>query len=905
MKRNLMHFLLSALLCVGSLAAYAQNVKVRGQLVDAETGEPLIGASVVVEGTTQGSVTDIDGYFTQSAPANATIVFSYVGYQEQKHALEGRGNNLDLGVIRMEPDAVLLNDVVITSSIAIDRKTPVAVSNVEAVFIDEKLGTQEFPEILKSTPGVYVTKDGGGYGDAKTRVRGFDTDNVAVMINGVPMNGMENQKVYWSNWAGLSDVTRTMQVQRGLGAAKVSSPAVGGSINIVTMGADAEKGGSVSYAMGNDGYNKLLFTVSSGLTKNGWAFTLLGGKTWGDGYIQGTEFEGYNWFASITKHFNDNHQLSLTAFGAPQWHNQRNSANGLSIKEWQRVKQYMGDDSPYKYNPTFGYDKYGRARNSSRNEYHKPQISLNHLWQIDHKSSLSTALYVSIGRGNGYSGNGDSEHRSLWYGATDGLVNNTFRKPDGTFAYDEVQELNEQSLTGSKMIMAKAMNNHIWYGLLSTYTTKFGEYLDFYGGIDFRYYKGLHQNIITDLYNGEYFVDSSNRSNIRPENYPAATNNPAYINQKLNVGDVIYRDYDGYVMSEGVFAQLEYNRDKLNAFVAGGLSNTGYWRYDRFYYEESKAKSDKKNYLGGNIKGGINYNITDNHNVFFNAGFISRAPMFDNSFIDSQSSHLRNPDAKNEKIMSFELGYGFRSTFLSANVNAYYTRWMDKALYDSDTYNKADGTLDTWTLNMTGANANHMGIELDFVAKPTRWMDITGMFSWGDWRWNGTATGYYFNGNNQIMTDFSGGVIEGLENAEQYKARIKMDNIHVGGSAQTTAALGINVRPMKGLRVGLDWNLFFRNYAFYDISAGSTGFGEEYVVSEPWEIPGYCTFDFNAGYTFDFGKIRATLSGNINNLFNQEYIADARDGSSHTWETATRVFYGFGRTYSIRLKFHF
>ena len=167
MKRNLMHFLLSALLCVGSLAAYAQNVKVRGQLVDAETGEPLIGASVVVEGTTQGSVTDIDGYFTQSAPANATIVFSYVGYH-------------------------------------IDRKTPVAVSNVEAVFIDEKLGTQEFPEILKSTPGVYVTKDGGGYGDAKTRVRGFDTDNVAVMINGVPMNGMENQKVYWSNWASTS-----------------------------------------------------------------------------------------------------------------------------------------------------------------------------------------------------------------------------------------------------------------------------------------------------------------------------------------------------------------------------------------------------------------------------------------------------------------------------------------------------------------------------------------------------------------------------------------------------------------------------------------------------------------------------------------------------------------------------
>ena len=350
MKRNLMHFLLSALLCVGSLAAYAQNVKVRGQLVDAETGEPLIGASVVVEGTTQGSVTDIDGYFTQSAPANATLVFSYVGYQEQRHTLNGAES--ELGVIRMQPDAVILEDVVITSTIAIDRKTPVAVSTVGPAFIEEKLGTQEFPEVLKATPGIYVTKDGGGYGDANTRVRGFESENVAVMINGVPMNGMENQKVYWSNWAGLSDVTRTMQVQRGLGASKVSSPAVGGSINIVTLGTEAKKGGSVSYAMGNDGYNKILFTVSSGLSKDGWAFTLLGGKTWGNGYIQGTEFEGYNYFASISKRINDQHQISLSAFGAPQWHNQRNYNNALSIKEWQRVQQYMGEKSTLRATPT-------------------------------------------------------------------------------------------------------------------------------------------------------------------------------------------------------------------------------------------------------------------------------------------------------------------------------------------------------------------------------------------------------------------------------------------------------------------------------------------------------------------------------------------------------------------------
>lgn len=176
--------------------------------------------------------------------------------------------------------------------------------------------------------------------------------------------------------------------------------------------------------------------------------------------------------------------------------------------------------------------------------------------------------------------------------------------------------------------------------------------------------------------------------------------------------------------------------------------------------------------------------------------------------------------------MSFEAGYGYRSRFFTANLNAYYTRWIDKALYDSDTMEyKVDdvNVTDRYTLNMTGANADHWGIELDFIAKPFKWIDVTGMFSWGDWRWNGTATGYYFNSAGQIMTDFKGGIIEDMANAGDYRANIKMDNVHVGGSAQTTAALGVNVRPLKDLRISLDWNFFARNYADYDIDTSNTG----------------------------------------------------------------------------------
>lgn len=898
MKRSLIQFLFLAVLSLCSTYALAQNMTVRGQLVDAETGEPLVGAAVMVEGTTQGSVTNVDGYFEQRVAANATLLFKYVGYKDLKKQVPRKGASVDMGVIEMQPDAVLLKDVVITSSIAIARKTPVAVSSVSPVFIEEKLGTQEFPEILKATPGVYVTKDGGGFGDANTRIRGFESENVAMMINGVPMNGMENQKVYWSNWAGLSDVTSSIQVQRGLGASKVSSPAVGGSINIITKSTDAKKGGFVSYAMGNDGFNKILFSVSSGLTKDGWAFTLLGGKDWRDGYIQGTESEGYNYFISLAKRINDNHQLTLTAFGAPQTHNQRNYNNALSIKEWQKMKQYVGEDNMYRFNPTFGYRK-GQAYVSNYNWYHKPQISLNHLWQIDYKSSLSTALYMSIGRGGGSYTTGDSENRNKWYGASNGSLNWYFRHPDGTFDYDAIDEMNANSTTGSKMVMGEQSNNHMWYGLLSTYTTKFGEYFDFYGGIDLRYYKGLHQNKITDLFSGEYFVDSYNRSNVLPENNAIATD-PNFVNEKLGVGDIIYRDYDGFVMSEGAFAQLEYNRDKLSVFVSGGLSNTGYWRYDRFYYDEAHAKSSKKNYLGGNIKGGANYNLTDQHNVFFNAGFISRAPMFDTSFIDARISHERNPDALNEKVMSFELGYGFRNQYFAANVNAYYTKWMDKSLYDGSSDQR---TGERYTLNMTGANAKHMGIELDFEARPTRWMSINGMFSWGDWRWDGLATGYMFNSAGDIVASAGGEPLTDMSEAAKYRYQIRMDNVSVGGSAQTTAALGVTVRPLKGLRIGLDWNFAARLFADYDIDVNTAKAGEEYVVGKPWQVPSYHLFDLNAGYTFDFGKLRATLSGNVNNLFDQEYIADAWDGS--TWEDVERVFYGWGRTYSVRLKINF
>lgn len=889
-----------AVLMFVSTMAFAQ-MKVTGQLVDAETNEPLIGAAVLQDGTTNGTTTDFDGNFTLDVSKNATLVFKYVGYKE----LKMKAANGNMGIIKMQGDAVMLKDVVVTSSVAVARKTPVAVSSVNALHIEEKLGTLEFPEVLKSTPGVYATKNGGGYGDSKINMRGFQSANIGVMINGVPVNDMEWGGVFWGNWAGLSDVTRSMQTQRGLGASKVSSPSVGGTINIVTRTTDQKRGGTISYGMGNDGMNQIAFSVSTGLTKEGWAVTLLGGKKWGDGYIQGTEFEGYNYFLNVSKQMGDSHTLSLTAFGAPQWHNQRSQYDGLTIEGWQQVRKYMPMDQQYRYNPTYGFGKNGERMTSAKNFYHKPQISLNHQWQINHKSTLSTALYVSIGRGGGNSGQGlTSADKNAWYGSSNGVLNMAFRNADGTFAYDQIQELNEQSDCGSKMVMSKSKNYHNWYGLLSTYTTKINDNIDFYGGVDFRYYKGEHTNEITDLYNGEYFTDIYYRSRVLASRNAAAAD-PNWKYEKLGVGDVVYRDYDGHVLQEGAFFQAEYNKNKLSAFLAGSISNTGYWRVDRFYYDKEHEKSETLNFLGYTVKGGANYNLNDYHNVFFNVGYISRAPFFSGgAFLQSTTSNDVNPDAINEKIFSAEIGYGFKSRTFTANLNAYFTKWLDKTTTRSSDYTTPDGTLDRYILNMSGVNAKHMGVELDLKYQPFRWLDITGMLSVGDWKWDSNATGYFYNSAGQPLADLKGKVASGILAEDHAKFTLMQKGIKVGGSAQTTAAIGVNARLNKYFRVGLDYTHRANLYADYSLSSSDINPGE-LSVKDPWKIPDGGEFDFNASYRFKIGSLNATLYGNINNLLNYHYIVDAYDGGTGTWDSAYRVFYSFGRTYSIRLKIAF
>ena len=846
--KNFKNLLFVALMLVSTTVL--GQTKISGTVVD-ESNQSLPGASVLEKGTMNGTETDFDGKFSLNTTSNSgVLVVSFIGYKTVEMSFSS--TKPDLGAIQLEEGGSTLDEIIITStSFAIDRKTPVAVSTIKAADIERKLGTQEFPEVLKSTPGVYATKSGGGFGDGRINLRGFNSENVAVMINGVPVNDMENGRVYWSNWAGLSDVTSAMQVQRGLGAAKVAVPSIGGAINILSKTSDVNKGGNVVASTGNNGYQKYGFTLSTGLMENGLAATVSFAKISGEGYIEGTQFEGSNYFVNFSKEINENHKISFTSFGAPQRHGQRQNMSTVST--------YRNAEAGNQFNPDWGY-KDGQVTHIEDNFYHKSQTSLNHYWTINDNTSLSTAAYVSYGSGGG--GGTAGTNRDLFGVRLGGA--------DQPVDLDNIVEINRANgALGSEAILRASRNDHEWYGLLSTFKTNLTDELTFIGGLDVRTYTGKHFREVTDLLGGDYYFDNEN------------VNNP---NAALVVGDKMGYNNDGEVGWLGFFGQLEYGTENFDAFVSSSLQKTSYQRIEYFLYDLSTeagkdlATSEKIKLDGYSIKGGANYRLDDVQNVFANIGYFERPAAF-NAVFNGYNNTKINRDAENEKVFSLELGYGVRAEKFAANVNVYRTQWNDRTFTRS--VRATEPGAEDYTANLLGVNALHQGVEFDFTYKPSNNLNFSGMVSLGDWKWDNNLEDVpVFNENQEEVTTLS----------------LPIKGLRVSNAAQTTAALGMLYKFWDRTSITVDYNYFANLYARIDVLnyANATE-----TPTDSYKVPSYGTVDASLRHSFNFGTFDTTLTARINNLLDTEYIADAIDASDPL------VFFGFGRTFSLSAKIKF
>jgi len=530
-------------------ASAIQATAYKGKVIDADTREPLTGATITVKGTSNSVSARLDGTFRINVDASEgqVLVISFVGYVSKEIPLTG---NADLGDITLKSSTNAMSQVVITGDVAIDRKTPIAVSSIGPQFIEEHTGPNDIPELLKGIPGVMTTQQGGGYGDSRISIRGFSSSsgngNVAYTINGIPVNDPETGTLYWSDFSGLTDVASSIQVQRGLGASKIIIPSFGGTVNVTTRGADVQSGGFVSEGIGTNNWNKTDILVSTGLNSNGWAATLQGSRTQGDGFADGLKFLGYNYFFNLSKVINSHQTLSLNLVGANQTHGQRDKG---TIANYEQAPQGT------QWNYYYGI-KNGKEYDAYNNFFSEPMLSLNHEWIINEKSSLSTVLYGLWGNGGG----GDINGATGFSTGNLPRVGNYYSPID----FDAIQRNNAASPDGSaQYFVIDSHDRTNWYGLRSTYRTRLGKYIDLSAGIDLRYYWGNHYQEVTDLLGANYvpyfFSGSpgtgSAKGNINDPNELAVT------------GSKIYYYNRDFVESGGAFAQAEYSKNDFTAFI--------------------------------------------------------------------------------------------------------------------------------------------------------------------------------------------------------------------------------------------------------------------------------------------------------------------------------------------------
>lgn len=799
-----------------------------------------------------------------------------------------------------------IEQVVLTgvADIAKDRKTPVAVSTIKEAQIVDKLGNQEFPEILNTTPSVYATKGGGGFGDSRINVRGFDQRNTAVMINGVPVNDMENGAVYWSNWAGLSDVTSAMQVQRGLGSSKLAIASVGGTINVLTRAADKKRQGNVTVGVGNDGYHKALFSYNTGKSDKGWSSSFLMSRTAGSMYADGTEFEGYNYYFALGFNPNAKHDLQFTITGAPQWHNQRSFQSKIS----DHIKYGGTEDEPNrKYNQNWGYLN-GEEYSMTRNYYHKPVMSLNWDWKFNDATKLNSVVYASFGRGGGTGDAGGIDNKS--YTALP-------RTADGLIRFDDIVKWNQGGAVAdfgavdanpfeadgnrkNGLIRRASINSHNWYGIISSLNHKFSENINATVGVDARRYDGMHYRIVSDLLGNRGYTDNSNVNN-KPNRitntFDASASWNPFGGKTNDIKDQMAYSNDGIVNWIGGFGQVEYTNDALSAFVQGSVSNQGFQRIDYMLFTPAEQESEKVDLVGFNVKGGANYNINENHNIFVNAGYYERQPFFGAVFLNNRNDV--NPSLTNEKITSYEVGYGFRSAIFNANLNLYSTSWDD--IYRRlTTREKLNGVDVTGVANVLGIKEIHRGVELDFNVKPTQFLTVNGMFSVGDWFFEGSPTASF---------------VEDQSNTVIQEGTLALDGLKVGDAAQLTAALGADFKVTDWLNFDAQYRYADKLYSAFEPSSRLITAAKPTPSDPAVELPSFGLLDLGAGAKWALNSTQTfKFRVNVNNVLDKVYIAESRTNKAadandaNNWNginKSNEVFFGFGRTWNASVSFTF
>ena len=665
------------------------------------------------------------------------------------------------------------------------------------------------------------------------------------------------------------------------------------------------------------------------MNKKGWAFTVSGSRRWSDeGYVQGTYYNGWSYFAGVDKRFGQKHLLSLVGFGAPT----ENGRQGASVAE-----MYALAGSHY-YNPYWGYQN-GKKRNSSIGKTNQPVFILTHDYRINDNTSLVSAIGYSFGK--------RSVSAIDWYNAPDPrpdyyrylpsyqtdpsqkdqvtalLQNNEAARQinwqnfydvnrDNTATIYNVNGVDGNNVTGhrSLYVLQDKVTNTQKFNFNTVLNTRVSSHLDLTAGLTYQWQKNNYYQQVNDLLGGEFYVDLNQFAERDFPNDPNASQNDLnHPNRLLHVGDKYGYNYDITILRTAAWAQtvLKYNR--VDLFLAAEVSNNIFWRNGNvkngLFPEDSYGKSNTNFFANYSVKGGITYKINGRNYIYANGSYATRPPYFENAYVSPRTRNVEQDGLTSEIIQSVEGGYILNAPKLKIRLGGYYTSFQhgfNVLTFYHETYRNF--------VNYALSNIDklHFGGEFGFEAKVARNLTVNGAAAVGR---------YYYNSRQQAIIT--------LDNTAEIldKQTVYSENFRVASTPQEAYSLGITYRSPKFWFVSLTGNYFDQMWLDFNpirrTSAAVDGIDPKStewrsIIDQTRFDPAH-TLDFFGGYSYKINRTAKkkkpmflVLNAGINNILNSKDILTGGyeqlrfDFDTHDPnQFPPKLYYAYGLNYFISL----
>jgi hypothetical protein len=918
MKRNCIIFLIGFLTF---FCSFAQQTVVKGSVNDLSSNQPLVGVVVSFEGALLSTETDVLGEFVFSSniPFGEQVLrLTKEGYLLARYPIVvNEGKTLDIQDMGMSIDTSL--DDLFTITLSDDELN------------DDTSGADNISGLLSSSQDVFQRAAAFEFSASFFRVRGLNSDNGNVLMNGIEMNKVYDGRPQWSNWGGLNDVLRNQELTTGLSASAYNFGGILGTTNINLRASEYRSGGRVTYSSSNRSYtNRVMATYASGLVEGGWSYAFSLGRRWGDeGFQNGTFYDANSFFVSVEKKINDNHSLNFTGFYTP-------NRRGKSSPNTQEVF----DLKNIKYNEYWGYHD-GEKRNSRVKRIAEPVLMLNHYWDFNEKTSLNTNVAYQFGElGNSrldYAG-GANPSPAYYQGLPSYFLADN-DGPDLAGAYGAYQNFTEDGqLDWNRIYDANTTNNingdnaaYVLYedrsddtqlSVNTIFNSELSENLTLNAAVNYKRLKSHNFAEIIDMLGsstGYLNVDSFDQVQFDLQNP----------NQIVGEGDTFRYNYNLEANILSSFAQAQFKYNKIDFFLAGSITKTDYQREGLYqsevYANNSLGKGDKVSFTGLGAKGGLTYKFSGKHLLVANAGYLTKAPTIRNTFTNSRDNHSvvgdqSGIDISEEKITSFDLNYIYRSPIVKARLTGYYNLMQDAneiSFYYADGISGVDeGTAFVQEI-LQGIDKRHLGIEFGIEAQVTPTIKLTGVASLGQFT--------YDNNPNLVLTssDFTEGLNFGEANLKDYK---------IAGGPQRAASVGFEYRDPNYWWFGTTAN--FMSNAYVDVSP-LTRTENFYLDTDGFPFPdydptlarellrqekfgSYMVWNAVGGKSWKIGRKYISLFVSLNNILNTEFKTGGfEQGRNANYQSlkedilapkrrfGPKYWFGRGTTYFMNINFRF